>query len=360
MHVTRIFSHMVKTVAVASAIILPLSGCTGREFSVEGTVEQGATRTLILERQDPVTGWLALDSVKIGRDGSFRFTSPAPECPELYRLTLAGRSIYLPVDSLEQLTLTAHAAHFDTGFTLSGSEQARSLTAFEREAVRVQGYGNADSVQVFRKRVFNRYLRNSRGSILSYYILMRPMGDGFLIDYTDPLYTAVATAFATYRPDDPHTAQLAARARQGQLERRRAAGKGVRMRAVSSGVVPIELPGLDGKVRKLSDMLGQGRPVIVAFVLMSHKDTPPLNRQLRKLYDAGMADVYEVCLDADQFAWRQASAALPWTVVLDPDGAHSRVALNYNVGSLPAFFIYNAAGDLVQSTCDVSQLESLL
>ena len=35
-------------------------------------------------------------------------------------------------------------------------------------------------------------------------------------------------------------------------------------------------------------------------------------------------------------------------------------ALQYNVGSVPAFFIYNAAGELVQSTGDIKQVPALL
>lgn len=350
------YTHILSLVTVA----LSLGSCGNRDFHVEGTITGSADSTLVLEKLDPVAGWLALDSVKLDANGDFSISSPAPDVPEMYRLALGGRYVYLPVDSVETLSLTARLKDFDTGFSLSGTPQAERLTAFEREAHKVEGYANADSVAAFRKRVYTSYLREAKGNILSYYILTRPMGQGWLIDYRDPLYTAVATAFETYKPSDPHTALLVARAREGQAERRRASGKGVRVKASATGMIPISLPGLDGKEVTLQSRLGKGKPVVVAFVAMTRSDAPDINRRLRALYDAGRADVYEVCLDADQFAWRQASRALPWTVVLDPDAERSRAALNYNVGSLPAFFIYNAAGDLVESTGEVDKIASLL
>ncbi len=352
-------NHIFSIFSIALAA-LSLVSCKEKGFSVEGSVKGASGRMITLERQDPVAGWIGVDSMTIAGDGTFDFSAPAPECPEMFRLRLDGRYVYLPVDSIESLSLRADAASFDTSFSLAGSRQAEQLTEFEHEALRVEGYNNPDSVKAFKRRVYDKYLRDSRGSILSYHILTRPMGDGWLIDYTDPLYAAVATSFEAYRPSDPHTAMLAARAREGQAQRRKMSGKGVKLQASSTGMIEIALPGLDAKERRLSSMLGKGKPVIVAFVAMTREDTPAVNRELRRLYDAGRADVYEVCLDADQFAWREASRALPWTVVIDPDGAESRVALQYNVGSLPVFFIYDSRGDLVQSTGRVTEISSFL
>lgn len=349
------------TVIVSLALAaLSLASCKDKGFSVEGNVKGASGSVITLERQDPAAGWIPLDSTAVAGDGSFSFSAPAPENPEMYRLRLGGRYVYLPVDSIETLTLKADADSFDRTFSLSGSPQAEQLTAFEHEALRVEGCSSPDSVQAFRRRVYDRYLRDGRGSILSYHILTRPMGDGWLIDYTDPLYAAVATSFETYRPSDPHTALLAARAREGQAERRKRAGKGVRLQATRSGMIEISLPGLDSKEKKLSSLLGKGKPVVVAFVMMTREDTPAINRELRRIYDSGRADIYEVSLDADRFAWREAARALPWTAVVDPDGAESNAALQYNVGSLPAFFIYDAAGDLVQSTGKAGEIDSYL
>lgn len=349
-----------KKLLYTALALLSLASCKKDEFKVSGQISGAEGKSLVLEVQDAAAGWLALDSVALTSSGEFAMEAPAPESPTLYRLALGGQYVYLPVDSTESLTLKAPARGFAEKFTLSGSPQAEQLTSFEHEAARVQALDNADSTASFRRRVYAQYLQQGCGNLLSYYILTRQFGSGYLIDYTDPLYAAVATAFQTYRPDDPHTLLLSERAKQGQTERRKAQGKGVKMQATATGIVPIALPGKDGKEVALTSLLGKGKPVVVAFVSLDMKDAPAINRTLRALYEAGRCDIYEVCLDADQYEWRQASAALPWTVVLDPDGTHSRAALAYNVASLPAFFIYNAAGELANSTRQSSGIASLL
>ena len=100
--------------------------------------------------------------------------------------------------------------------------------------------------------------------------------------------------------------------------------------------------------------------MVGAFWALKLVGARAFNVLFTRLYDSGRADIYQVCMDADQYAWRQAAKALPWAVVYDPDGLRGINALQYNVGSVPAFFIYNAAGELVQSTGDIKQVPALL
>ena len=83
-----------------------LAGCDNSpKFSVEGTVDGAGSRSMLLERLDGDAGWVAIDSVRIASDGSFSVSSAAPEVPEMYRLALAGKYVYLPVDSVDALVL---------------------------------------------------------------------------------------------------------------------------------------------------------------------------------------------------------------------------------------------------------------
>lgn len=330
------------------------------EFSVDGTIAGADGDTVRLERMNATAGWVTVAEAVTGSDGAFSLSSDAPECPELYRIALRGKYVYLPVDSTESFTLTAKAADIANGFKLGGSHQAEQMTAFEAQARRVEAYHNADSTENFKRRVFDKYLKNARANIFSYYVLTRPFGDGYLIEYTDPLYRAVATAFQTFRPDDPHTPLLAERARQGLAEANRNKGKERVFEARETAVLDITLNDVNGRPVALSSLLGKGKPVILAFGGMTIPDAPQINMALRKLYDAGKADIYQVCIDDDRFLWAQAAKALPWTVVIDPDGVHSKAAALYNLASVPAYFIYNTAGELVSSTPEVTQVPGLL
>lgn len=349
--------------AVALAGIFFTTNCGGkREFSIEGHLSGNADSPVFLERMDANAGWVVTAEAEPGADGSFSFTADSPEFPELYRLNYKDKYVYLPVDSVEHFSLTANSADISNGFKLGGSPQAEAMTAFEAESMKIEKYANTDSTAAFRKRVFNNYLKDGRGNILSYYILTKRIGQDYLIDYTDPLYWAVATSFETYKPNDPHTRLLKERAMQGQSIARKKRGQTNTkiIEADRTDMIEIVLPGLDGKDKALSSVLGKGKPVILAFGGMTIPDAPIINMELRKLYESGKADIYQVCLDQDQFRWSQSAKALPWTVVYDPDGLRSRHAAHYNLASIPAYFIYNAAGELVNSTGDVKKIPSLL
>uniref|UniRef100_UPI001959E02A DUF4369 domain-containing protein n=1 Tax=Barnesiella sp. CU968 TaxID=2780099 RepID=UPI001959E02A len=99
------------------------------KFKVSGEVEGGADRSLVLEKSDFYGRWIPVDSVRIKSSGKFEMESDAPASPEIYRLSLDGKFIYFPVDSIESITVDSPAANF-------GSPQpARTITGRERKRI---------------------------------------------------------------------------------------------------------------------------------------------------------------------------------------------------------------------------------
>lgn len=346
----------------AMAVAVAVAGCSdNNKFEVEGNIADASDEPVMLERMNFQGVWISIDSTRTDDSGNYEMNFEAPAAPELFRLSLNGQHIYFPIDSLEHLRIDSKKNAFDREFTLSGSPLAEKMMKFEKEVQKIERLANADSTAAFRKRVFNNYLKDDKGSSLGYYALIRRMGDGFLIDYTDPIYTAVANQFHTYRPTDPRTAALVERAAQGQAERRRRAGQVRVIEAAETAIIDIDLTDKNGNHRLLSQLTGKGKPVVVAFGALSMEDAPAVNRVLKSLYDSGMADIYQVCVDPDQLAWKTAATPLPWTVVFDPSGTASRNLMAYNVGSLPKFFIYDRNGELHrESTTDVTRLSAIL
>ena len=86
------------------------------------------------------------------------------------------------------------------------------------------------------------------------------------------------------------------------------------------------------------------------------------NIEIAKIYEAnkGRINIYHVCLDFDQLAWKNAAVNLPWTVVYDPNGERSVYVSKYNVQTLPAVYIYNAKGELVDQAVSFSDMSSKL
>ena len=96
--------------------------------------------------------------------------------------------------------------------------------------------------------------------------------------------------------------------------------------------------------------------------MMNEKESPVVNRALSDLYNSkgGSVEFYMVSLDRDRYAWRDAAVNLPWITVFDQEGRSSDIVTKYNIGVLPAFFIFNADGALVDRAFSIGELKEKL
>lgn len=356
---------MNKTITIMLLALLAVSCDKEPKFKVEGNVDGGDGKSLVLSKADFAGRWIDIDSVRVGNDGSFSIAVASPASPEIFRLSLGDRYIYIPVDSVETITLSTTAGNYGRSFKLSGTPDAERMTEFETEVMNVN---MSDSVALcnFKRTVYTKYIQNSQGSIMSYYVLTKIKDGKPLFDAANAsdakYYAAVATQFDQFKPEDPHgkmvkEASLNAMRRQNALK-----GKQRVVEAAEIAALDIELPDVSGKNVKLSDMLGKGKPVAVIFSMMNEKESPLLNRELAGIYNraGGRVAFYHVSLDKDAYAWRDAAKNLPWTNVLDANGLTSGAVVDYNVRTLPAFFIYSAAGELVDRAADLDDFEKKL
>lgn len=347
------------------ALAAVLAGCGERKFKVSGNVEGGEGKTLLIEKSDFHGRWVEVDSAKISSSGAFSIAMPAPASPEIYRLRLGEGFIYFPVDSTETVTVEAKAESFGKDFTLGGSEQAGRMGSFEHELMALDT-SHPDSVTAFKKRAYADYIMDSRGSVLSYYILTKYVDGKPLYNPENrgdaKYYAAVATQFDMYRPDDPHGRMVKEVSLAQMKKHNRAEGRVNTLEAGELALIDIALPDASGKTVRLSDIAGKGKKTVLVFSLLGDEKSPAFNRRLNTIYEAhkGNVEFYHVGLDADQYAWRDATANLPWITVNDPAGTASTSLVDYNVGALPAVFIYNAAGDLTDRPQSLDDLNAKL
>lgn len=100
-------------IALSAAVFsMSLASCGDARFKIDGEVYGAEGKSLVLEKSDFHGRWIPVDSVKVGDTGKFSIKADAPASPDVYRLSLGDRFIYLPVDSVETLTLTTSAADF--------------------------------------------------------------------------------------------------------------------------------------------------------------------------------------------------------------------------------------------------------
>ncbi len=349
---------------VAFVAIIGIGGCNKNpEFKVKGEVYDGDGKTLVLEKADFRGRWIPLDSTRISKSGSFSIRSASPASPEIYRLSMGDKFIYFPIDSIETVKIETSADKFGYDYTLSGSEQAELLGQFEKE---VQALGNISGKDLtdFKKGVYTKYIQNSKGNIISYYVLTKTIEGKPLFDPSANsdvrYYAAVATQYDEYRPADPHGKMVSEAAKSAMRRLQSEKGNKITVEVPELKILDIELPDETGTNVKLSDVVGKGKKIIVVFSLMNAPESPAFNRGLNSIRTSKGIDYYHISLDADQYAWREAARNLPWLTVFDAAGMTSTALRDYNVGMVPAFYIYDASGNLVDSAFSLDDLNKKL
>lgn len=361
----RNFTYFSGHLAAASLLISVFAtSCGNDDFKIKGEIYGAENRSVVLAKSDFHGRWVAIDSARVSSSGAFSISRPAPAAPEIFRVEIDGRFIYVPIDSTETVTLTSSLDKFGTEFTLSGSQKAEALERFEKEVLTLPADANPDSLDSFKRDIYTKYMRDGQGSIVSYHILTKLIGNRPLFDPDRDYryFAAVANGFKQLRPDDPHTALLENTSISAMKRRNAGNGPKYTIQAEELTMIDIDLPDENGKNRKLSEFVGNGKPTVVIFSVLTHPDSPALNLELSKLYSSMGSNVnfYHVSLDPDQYSWRDAAKNLPWVTVFDPDGEYSKAAVKYNVSVLPTYFVYSADGELKARAMTVDDLRKEL
>lgn len=332
-------------------------------FEIKGTIDGAANKKMVVQRTDNGV-WVNIDSIETDGDGKFAYHGAAPAFPEIYRLEYNGRYAYFPIDSLDHIELKADTANFDTGYTLTGSDNAIWLTEVNRKVQALSGKAADSQDYVKTKRELTERLLKDPSSIVAYYTVEKIVDGHRLFDPSNAadlkIIGAVATGYGTFREGNPLTKYMEAEYMAGMRMQPRNASPSDTIHANQIGYFDIALKDAGGKVRKLSDVAVSGKVVLLNFTTYAAKESPEFNRILAdiyKKYSSRGFSIYQVGYDASEFSWKDAAKNLPWTAVFDPAGAQSKNLVNYNVGSLPAIFIIDRNGTIAERVMDLNELE---
>ena len=353
---------MKKIILIIIAAIA-LTACNGNQFHVDGTIEGASDTTLVLE-QSSNGEWFIVDSIKVSKNGQFSVSAEAPEVPSIYQLRLGNQTICFPIDSLDKLTITAKMPNFGIDYNISGSAHAEQVMKIDKDALQFAGGKGTTAERQAWKDQLARQIASDPGSIVAYYTINKYIDGQPLFDPMNDndlrFIGAVANAFDSFRPNDPRTDYLKKVFLDGQRRRRANSAPTDTVYADVATLIDIKLQDYTGKDYILSNVAAENRVVVLNFTAYAAEFSPQLNKLLNDIYQGyhnrGLA-IYQVSLDQDNVAWREAAKNLPWITVYDPMGVNSQTVGSYNLMGIPTSFIIRNS-EIVERVEDATNLKA--
>ena len=351
---------------IISSLVLTVSCGNSNQWHLEGRIDGLGEKDLVVLEGNNQGYWYPMDTIEVRGNGSFSYSREAQGYPDIYRLRIGEKSLYFPIDSIATISLSAQAPDIDVNHSLSGTPQAENLERVDsllRAEVSSAG-AQAVTANASLKRELGKMILADPAGIVPYYIISKRVGGQPLFNPVVKedlrIIGAVANAFNEQRPSDPRTTYL----RNLFISNRPKSGKINEENVAYANEVrafDINLFDNEGKKHSLLDLTSKGNVVILNFTAYTAQESPAFNVMLNKVYEKYHSqglEIFQVAFDDDEYAWKQTAKNLPWTTVLNGAADGDKALRDYNVGSLPAIFIFDRNGDVVERVTDLNTLDS--
>lgn len=385
MKISKIFS-----IAAIALAAMSMVSCNNKKFHVTGEISNAKDSTLYFENMS-LNGPVVLDSVKLDKDGNFSFDGKAPKAPEFYRLRIAGQIINVSIDSTETVSINGAYPTMASKYEVKGSENCSKIKELAILQLKLQANVNSiinnpnlgtDAVEANVSQLLEAYKNNIKRNYIfkepmkasSYFALFQTvvLGNTQSLIFNPrnnkediKVYAAVATSWDTYYPKAERGLNLHNIALQGMKDVRIIQAEQQQKQQIDAskvsvtGIIDIALNDNKGHVRKLSDL--KGKVVLLDFHMFAGEGSLKRIMMLRELYNKYHAqgfEIYQVSVDPDEHFWKTQTAEIPWISVRDEDGTNSQVLAQYNVQSIPTFFIIGKDNVLKKRDAQIKDLDA--
>ena len=177
------------------------------------------------------------------------------------------------------------------------------------------------------------------------------------------VFAAVATSWDTYFPKAERGLNLHNIAIEGMKNIRIAENNARKTIAndkiTVTGVIDLALPDNKGRVRHLTDLKGQ--VVLLDFQVFATEGSLKRIMMMRDLYNKYHSqgfEIYQVSFDPQEHFWKTKTEALPWISVWDESGSQSSALVQYNVQSLPTFFLIDRNNVLQKRDIQIKDIDA--
>ena len=385
MKITKLYSAAAVVMAA-----LTFASCNNKNFHINGNITEAKDSMLYLENIS-LDGPVAIDSVKLGEDGSFVFEENAKDsvCPDFYRLRIAGQTINLSIDSTETISVKAAYPSMSYQYTVDGSDNCNTIKELSLKQMNLQNLINdiaknpnigVDSADVIIDRAIHAYKQDIKSNYIfkapmkasSYYALFQTLQVGrtntLIFNPRNnkedvKVFAAVATSWDTYYPNAERGKNLHNIAIQGMkdiriIESQMAAQQIDVSKVQVNGVIELSLQDNKGITRRLTDL--KGKVVLLDFHLFAGEQSTKRIMMLREIYNkyhAAGLEIYQVSVDPDEHFWKTSTAALPWISVRDEKG---QSVAKYNIQSIPTFFLIDRSNTLRARDVQIKDLDTAI
>lgn len=370
-----------------------VTGCSQRDFfSVEGNIEDGTGKKITLYRMD-LDRDVAIDSMVLKKNGSFRFKTERLKEPTFFKLQLSSESfITLLGDTTEEINIKAKASSYTKSYEVSnstGSKQVQELNSKITELrnkidkltsdfqtlpknVRDERIGTVsreilENINQYKKSVGEFVMENPR-SFASYYALFLTLSDGTMVlnvmeKQEQGYFATIATSLNLLYPESQRVRQLYDMVLKAKSEQRMAKMLEIIANTEGSGLPEIKEKDVNGNEIALSSL--KGKVVLLSFWASWDNSSRRENLNIKKAYqkykDKGF-EVYQVGLERSKVLWENAliQDEIPWISVTDLKYTDSFPAKIYNIQQLPANYLISRDGEIIGKDLFGNRLEEKL
>lgn len=380
MNISKLF-----TAAGVAVIMLAAVSCTEKKFNINGSIAQANDSVLYLENIG-IDGITAVDSLKLGENGDFSFSHTAPEAPEFYRLRISDQIINISIDSTETVTVKADYPTMAQQYTVEGSEESNVIKELsakqmqlreallkieENEALSYQVAGDSimKVIEAYKDDIKNNYIFKNPNKASSYFALFQTIGSYLIFNPREneadiKAFAAVATSWDVYYPEAVRGKNLHNIAIEGMknirlMQNKQAASSIDLSQIEATNIINVSLLDNKGNLRNLTDL--KGKVVMLDFHMYGGEASTKrimLLRELYSKYNSQGFEIYQVGLNDDEHFWKTQTEALPWICVHDKQGANSVTLRQYNVQSIPTFFLIDKTNTLHKRDLQIEDIDA--
>lgn len=384
---------MKRRIPVIIVLILAATGfaCNSTRTEINGLVSGGESERLSLERLD-VNRTSLIDSIKIGKDGSFDIKFRLEE-PELCILkSKEGEIINLLISPGDRISVESSYDQFGTTYTVTGSEESEGIhrlvghldqTRKELDSLEVlaDSIGDPENPQmelvrnayaqviIKQKRFTIKYIVEHMGALSSVYALYQKYnGESLILNQEGDLqyFKAVADSLESTFPNSSLTRSLRTDIEQREASFIQTAHRDSILEMAGdevSGMLDLSIADREGDLIRLSSL--QGKVILVVFWASVSNESIQALLQLKQIYNKYHQkgfEVYAISLDTNRINWLSAIDfnEFNWINVLEYATPESRASQLYNITSLPTTFLINRDGDILARNLYGRTLETWL